>query len=213
MTRQVFRFDPPERFVAGTVGAPGDRTFYLQAASTGRVTSVLLEKEQVAALAQRVDELLDHVVLAAGGQTSVPAIAPVELVDNRPLELPLVEEFRVGPLALAWDEEAERVVIEAHAQVDASTTRPGDEESDDPESGEPSARAAAAARSTEPVFGDDESEEGADVMVVRLPGPMARAFAARSLALVAAGRPPCPLCGRPLDPQGHICPRKNGKLR
>lgn len=204
MTRQVFRFDPPRRFVAGTVGGPGERSFYLQAASDERVTSVLLEKEQVAALAQRVDELLDQVVLAAGGQTSVPAVAPVELADNDPLELPLVEEFRVGPLALAWDEDAERIVIEAHAQADASASDAGDEDSGGVETG---------AASSEPVFGDDESDEGADVMVVRLPGAMARAFAARSLALVAAGRPPCPLCGAPLDPQGHICPRKNGKLR
>ena len=202
MTRQVFRFDPPQRFVAGTVGAPGERSFYLQASSPERVTSVLLEKEQVAALAQRVEELLDHVVLAAAGETSVPAVAPLELADNGPLDLPLVEEFRVGPIALAWDDAAERVVIEAHAQPDPATATDDDAESDEPSD-----------RSSEPVFGDEDSEEGADVLVVRLPGGMARAFAARSLALVAAGRPPCPLCGAPLDPQGHICPRKNGKLR
>jgi len=206
VTRQVFRFDPPRRFVAGTVGGPGERTFYLQAATGERVTSVLLEKEQVAALAQRVDELLDHVVLAAGGSTSVPAVAPVELADNAPLELPLVEEFRVGPIALAWEEDSERIVIEAHAQADVSAS-----DEDDESGGVPGGASTEAVLG--PVFGDDESDEGADVMVVRLPGPMARAFAARSLALVAAGRPPCPLCGAPLDPQGHICPRKNGKLR
>jgi len=38
----------------------------------------------------------------------------------------------------------------------------------------------------------------------------ARAFVARASRVVAAGRPPCPLCGAPLDPQGHICPRRNG---
>lgn len=189
MTRQVFRFDPPERFVAGTVGGPGERAFYLQARSADGVTSVLLEKEQVAALAERLDELLDRVVLRAAGQTSVPAVVPSDLADNEPLDLPLVEEFRVGPIALAWDETAERIVIEAHAQADA------DDES------------------AEPAFGDEESTEGADMLVVRLPGDMARAFAARSIALVASGRPPCPLCGEPLDPEGHICPRKNGKLR
>lgn len=199
MTRQVHRFDPPQRFVAGTVGAPGERTFYLQAAAAPRVTSVLLEKEQVAALAQRLDELLDHVVRATGGQAAVPAVAPGELTDNDPLELPLIEEFRVGPIALAWDESAERVVIELHAQAEPAESGAGEAELPDP--------------GTEPVFGDEESEEGADVLVVRLPGAMARAFASRALALVAAGRPPCPLCAAPLDPQGHICPRKNGKLR
>jgi uncharacterized repeat protein (TIGR03847 family) len=47
----VHRFDPPERFVAGTVGPPGQRTFFLQARSGTRVTSVSLEKQQVAVLA------------------------------------------------------------------------------------------------------------------------------------------------------------------
>jgi uncharacterized repeat protein (TIGR03847 family) len=186
MPRNVFRYDPPTRFVAGTVGVPGERTFYLQARSGDGITSVMLEKEQVAALAERVDELLDRVVRRTGGRTAVPAAAPVDLTDNDPLELPLVEEFRVGPIALAWDDEAERVVIEAHAQSEDDSSPP---------------------------FGDDEAEDGPDVLVVRLPGAMARAFAARSLALVSAGRPPCPLCGNPLDPAGHLCPRANGKLR
>jgi len=185
--RQVFRYDPPTRFVAGTVGGPGERTFYLQARSAEQTTSVLLEKEQVAALAERVDELLDRVVLRSSGETPVPAIVPAALADAAPLDLPLVEEFRVGPIALAWDEEAGRLVIEAHAQEDQETGPPP--------------------------FGDDDADDGPDVLVVRLTGPMARAFASRSLALVSAGRPPCPLCGNPLDPAGHLCPRKNGKLR
>src|SRR6478752_2027745 len=54
----VHEFDPPERFVAGTVGEPGARTFFLQARSGPRLVSVALEKEQVAVLAERIDELL-----------------------------------------------------------------------------------------------------------------------------------------------------------
>src|ERR1700739_2924558 len=49
----VFTYDPPERFVAGTVGQPGQRTFYLQASGRGQVTSVALEKVQVRRLAER----------------------------------------------------------------------------------------------------------------------------------------------------------------
>ena len=59
MPRQVFEFDPPDRFVAGTVGEPGERVFYLQAASRGRVTSVALEKQQVRVLAERVVDMVD----------------------------------------------------------------------------------------------------------------------------------------------------------
>lgn len=36
-------------------------------------------------------------------------------------------------------------------------------------------------------------------------------FAAAGLELVAGGRPVCPMCGLPMDPEGHVCPRKNGK--
>ena len=38
----------------------------------------------------------------------------------------------------------------------------------------------------------------------------AAALAIRGTELVEAGRPPCPLCGYPLDARGHVCPRTNG---
>jgi uncharacterized repeat protein (TIGR03847 family) len=85
----VYSYDPPDRFIAGTVGQPGDRTFYLQARSGVRVTSVALEKGQVSQLAERLDELLDEVVRRTGGATEVPAAAPPALADDGPLELPL----------------------------------------------------------------------------------------------------------------------------
>ena len=37
----VYSYDPPDRFIAGTVGQPGERTFYLQATGGGRVTSTV----------------------------------------------------------------------------------------------------------------------------------------------------------------------------
>jgi uncharacterized repeat protein (TIGR03847 family) len=178
----VYTYDPPERFVAGTVGQPGERTFYLQAASGGRVTSVVLEKFQVSLLAERIDELLDEVLRRSGGQTQVPAAAPLELADDGPLDLPLTEDFRVGAIALAWDGEDERVVIEAQ------------EESETP---------------IEPLA-DEVPEEGPGVLRVRITPGVARAFSQRAIQLVGQGRPPCPLCGLPLDEDGHICPRQNG---
>jgi uncharacterized repeat protein (TIGR03847 family) len=173
--------------VAGTVGEPGSRSFFLQARSGPRVTSVALEKEQVALLAERLEELLDEIVRRTGGSTSVPAAVPADLTDNDPLDQPILEEFRVGSLALAWDESHARIVIEAGAVTEA----------DNP---------------AEPLS-DDPTAEAPDVLRVRLTGGQARAFAARAQAVVAAGRPPCPLCELPLDPQGHICPRQNGYRR
>lgn len=88
MSRQVFLYDPPDRFVAGTVGLPGRRTFFLQATAGPRVTSVALEKTQVAALAERMEELLDEVVRRTGGSAPVPAVSPTEVADTAPSTLP-----------------------------------------------------------------------------------------------------------------------------
>jgi len=114
----VFYYDPPDRFIAGSVGQPGDRTFYLQATSVGRVTSVVLEKFQVSLLAERIDELLDE-VLRRTDAAEIPETAPAALRDDGPLDLPLTEDFRVGAIALAWDSDGDRVVIEAQEESDA----------------------------------------------------------------------------------------------
>jgi uncharacterized repeat protein (TIGR03847 family) len=189
MARQVFEYDPPDRFVAGTVGQPGSRTFFLQARTGTRVTSVALEKAQVSVLAERIDELLDEVLRRTGGVAPVPAVAPADSDDNAPLDIPIEEEFRVGTMSLAWDGESERVVIECFAEG-----TPTDDELDLENAD------------------DDEAATGM-VLRVRLTGAAARAFAKRSIAVVAAGRPPCPFCAGPLDPEGHICPRANGYRR
>jgi uncharacterized repeat protein (TIGR03847 family) len=115
MPRQIFEYDPPDRFVAGTVGEPGSRTFFLQATGGGRTTSVALEKQQVSVLAERVEALLDEVVRRTAGEANVPALTPAEVEDTAPLEAPIEEEFRVGTMALAWDGDDEVVVIEAQA--------------------------------------------------------------------------------------------------
>jgi uncharacterized repeat protein (TIGR03847 family) len=191
MPRQIFVFDPPERLVVGTVGQPGERTFFLQARGGGQLTSVVLEKVQVAALAERLEQLLDELVRASGGAAAVPAIAPAELLDNAPLEQPIVEEFRVGALSLGWDPEAELVVIQAQALGE------NDPPADDDD---------------EPFLDDvdDPTADGPDVLRVRISGAVARAFTKRALEIVAAGRPPCQFCGQPLDPEGHVCARSNG---
>lgn len=180
----VYEYDRPERFVAGTVGVPGERTFFLQAKGNGKVTSVALEKAQVAVLAERIDELLDDVVRRSGGEAAVPAIAPTTLADTSPLDTPVDEDFRVGTMSLAWNSDTERVVIEC--------LEVGEEATDE---------------------GDLTPAPGASLLRVSLTGAAARAFADRAGAVVAAGRPPCPFCGNPLDPEGHVCPRANGHRR
>lgn len=165
-------FDLPEvdRFTAGTVGEPGARVFYLQVAAGGQVVSLRLEKAQVAALAGYLAELL----------ADLPTPSPEEIPEPAELVEPIVAEWVVGQLGVAFDEGRDRFVIRADEVV--------------------------------------EDDEGAGVDVVGGGGsarfavsrPQVAGFVVRAAALVVAGRPPCPLCRRPLDPEGHVCVKTNG---
>jgi uncharacterized repeat protein (TIGR03847 family) len=198
MTHQVHAFEPPERFVAGTVGEPGDRTFFLQARGGGRVISVALEKVQVTLLAEKLEELLMEANKRFG--VDLPDAPVLAGHDNDPLDTPVDEEFRVGTLGLAFDVDTATVVIEAieagEAEVEIEL---GDDDTDVDE---------------EPDEDDeDEPDDDLDRLRVRLSPEATRAFIDRARRVVAAGRPPCPLCGQPLDPAGHLCPRHNGYHR
>lgn len=190
MAPLIHGFDPPERFVTGTVGPPGARTFFLQARHGTRIVSVSLEKQQVAALAGRIDQLLDEVMSAQDDAvTIVPAVTPVGLEDSHPLEQPIEEEFRAGTMTLSWDPEDARVVIEVFPVAEPVVTGPDQLE------------------------GEYTEPEADEVLLVRLPPGPARAFVRRAEQVLEAGRPSCPFCGTPVDPEGHLCVRANGFRR
>jgi len=200
VARRTYLFDPPERFIAGTVGQPGNRTFFLQARTGSRVVSVSLEKVQVAAVAERLGHLLFE--LDQRGLVELGADRPAE--DAAPLDEPLAEAFRAGTLTLGWDGGRERILIEARAISDE------DEEADEDEQEEEGVEDEAMAAAIETFLADDDPD-GPDLLRVHLTAEAARAFVERAVRVVRSGRPPCPLCGNPLDPQGHICPRRNGQ--
>ncbi len=183
MARAIHVFRTPDRFVAGTVGEPGSRSFYLQAVHDARVVSVALEKQQVAVLAERISALLVEVNRRFG--TPLPP-ETTDVDDLSPLVTPVDAEFQVGTMGLGWDSEAETVVVELLAVTenafDASVVL-------------------------------DDAEEGPDAVRVFLSPESARQFANRSVRVISAGRPPCPLCEEPLDADGHICVRTNGYRR
>ncbi|AHD19736.1 DUF3090 domain-containing protein [Rhodococcus pyridinivorans] len=113
MARAIHVFRTPDRFIAGTVGEPGDRVFYLQAVHESRVVSVLLEKQQVQILADRMGLLLEEVQRRFG--TVIPDDPEV---DVSPLVTPIEAEFRVGTMGLGWDADAGSVVVELLAVTD-----------------------------------------------------------------------------------------------
>lgn len=168
MPTRVHEFSWPDRVVVGAIGPPGSRAFYLQVRAGRQLVSVALEKQQSAALAEKIDEVLDQLSTVAGNRLSVPSGTPIELVDNEPLEDVQVQ-FRLGAITLGWDPSTAQVVMEFHP------------------------------------LSEDESAEEEEMLLVRIPVGTARAFAKRTREIVAAGRPMCPRCGYPMDPEGHIC--------
>ncbi|CAN5390678.1 DUF3090 domain-containing protein [soil metagenome] len=182
MSRQLFFFDPPRRFVVGTVGQPGERVFFLQASDGQRTVSVSLEKSQVMVLTERMEQLLAEV---ADSTTEAPESTATP--DTAPLENPVDEEFRVAAMGLAYDTDAGLLVIEAQAEADSAET-------------------------AEATLLED-TEDGPDALRVRMHHTAAFEFIERARRVVAAGRPPCPLCNEPLDANGHVCPRHNGYRR
>jgi uncharacterized repeat protein (TIGR03847 family) len=186
MARQVFLYENPERFISGTVGTPGERTFYLQVKKGNLVTSVALEKTQVSLLCERMDALIDQLMDKDGSsEMFIPENFDQNTIDLLPLESPVNEEFRVGTITIGYNATKELITIEAHEDSQGSDVP-------DLESNQTS---------------------GPDLLRIRISLQFARNFCERGRRLVAAGRPPCPFCQLPLDPKGHICPRANGYLR
>jgi len=179
---RIFLFDPVERFVVGTVGIPGERTFFLQARTGSRLVSVSLEKAQVAAIADRVLQILREIRLSE-------PLTVIERVgyDDQPLESPIDEEFRVGVIGLAYVSDRRLIEIDLQAITDSNNA-------DD-----------------ELLEIDTSSDQ--DILRVLMTLGYAESFAKRANTVVAAGRAPCPFCGGPIDPNGHLCPRSNGYRR
>lgn len=186
MTAFTLRYENPDRFVSGTVGEPGERTFYLQVREANRLSSLVCEKQQVEVLANQIAHLLDEV--SARSLSSIDIPPPVDSpADNRPLDAPITDDFRIGPMSLAWDSRQDRIVLELFSD-DVEETITGISEI------------------------DTSALQDGTVCVITLTPAAARQFVARALTVVAAGRPVCPFCRQPMEPEGHVCPRSNGYL-
>lgn len=185
------RFEFPDRFVAGTVGQPGQRTFFVQARQGNRLVSVVVEKQQVEVLADHLERILDELVTMTGATVDIP---PSRLTarDLEPLDAPLEEEFRAGTMTIAWDGMVDAVQVELFSVDEVDLDQAG---------------------AAEGIFDADDLSAAAERLSVTITPDQARDFTARARALVHAGRPACPFCAQPINPEGHICPRANGYRR
>jgi uncharacterized repeat protein (TIGR03847 family) len=171
MAQYIFDFERVNYIVADAVGNPGQRTFFLQAQQGRQVATLLLEKQQVAALAASILQLLEEL------DEINPDLPPVgeNLTDLR-LREPLTPAFRVGQMGLGYDEMQDLMVLIAQELV-----------AEEEEGGAQPARARFFATRNQ-----------------------MRSLSEHALGAVASGRPDCPLCGQPIDAEGHFCPRTNG---
>ncbi|MEM9033567.1 MAG: DUF3090 family protein [Actinomycetota bacterium] len=159
---ESYRFDLVDDFTTGTIGRPGQRTFFLQVvAGLDRIT-FKCEKGHVSALATSLRTVLADLPEVTTGSRSGELLVGAE-------------EWNVGGIGLAYDEDGDRIIIQLE----------------------------------EMLFEEEEDEDDSATARFSITPAMAAAFCERAEDLVASGRPPCQWCGRPLDPDGHICPRMN----
>jgi uncharacterized repeat protein (TIGR03847 family) len=158
---ESFDFEAVTRVTAGAIGEPGKRAFYLQLRAAGELVSLALEKDQLRALTERLQEVFTRVPVPAAGR--LPDMA---------LEQPVTPIWRVGFMTLTYSQEEKAFEVSLVELVD---------EGDEPATGHFEASLA-----------------------------QMQALATHAATLIAAGRPPCPMCGGPIDHDGGVCPRLNG---
>lgn len=188
---ESYEFSHTSRFTVGTVGEPGRRVFYLQVGDAYDTVSLKLEKQQVQALAQFFVGLLADLPTPDANIT-VPAFME-----------PPFPDWTVGQIAVGVDEsDADNSLIVMIEELVVSEEPVAEELLAELEEIEDDERLE---QTIESLMG---KSEGATVKA-RISIDQAAAFVEVSNQLMSQGRPPCRLCGQPLDPDGHFCPRLN----
>lgn len=170
----------PDVFTADYSGQPGHRAFYLQARSAGESYTFAAEKQQVALLAEKLSEML----MMVDADDPIASLTPRRIPS---LEAIFADpSWHVGAIGLSYDDGADRVSIDLREVSESPVGEEAFEALEEP---------------------DDEAEESVRLLVTR---QQVRDFIVHALAIVQEGRPICPLCGLPMDPDGHACPATNG---
>lgn len=167
----LYNMNPASHITVGTVGEPGDRTFYLQASHDGETLSLIIEKSQAVALSAALSEMLGELE----NRFELPPVRAGRVSqESLVFQEPTVVPFRVAQIGIGYDEAEDKVVIVAQA------------------------------------LSDEEGEEESDVARFWISRDQAAALSEHAVNVAGQGRPICPLCGQPMQPTGHVCPRTNG---
>ena len=161
-----YEFSDVDGFACGTVGPKGRRVFFLQVREGDVEASLKMEKQQVAALARFLHEMLGDIERKrVAASTPDPLDATPEEADFREPEGP---DWIVGTIGAAYEETNRRIIL----WIEELT--------------------------------EDDEAEAASARIALRPGQVA-GFVEQANALVAAGRPPCPYCGAPLNHDDGFC--------
>lgn len=166
---QQIELNPVSYLTIGTIGLPGERTFYVQGGLGAQSISLVIEKEQATLLANSMETFLEELEATHPAETRD---ADESVFQDMRLREPVEALFRVGNMGMGFNESADQIVLVAYELVDE----------------------------------DDEP----DVVSFWGSRGQMRALLARAREVVASGRPICGNCGRPMDPDGHFCPNRNG---
>jgi uncharacterized repeat protein (TIGR03847 family) len=169
MAQEFYDLNPVMYITADAIGPPGQRVFYLQASEGDNTVTLVLEKEQVQALAISIEQMLEELE-----KQRPQSAGEMELISQYDMVLrePIEPAFRVGQIGLGYDEGADMLIVVAQELTD-----------------------------------EDEEMSVARFWATRA---QMKALSEQGLRAVESGRPICPLCNRPIDPDGHFCPRRNG---
>jgi uncharacterized repeat protein (TIGR03847 family) len=158
--------NPATQITVGTIGPPGQRTFYLQGSRGSQTISLTIEKEQARMLAESFDALIEELA------KKYPAAEEGAIWTDMRLREPIEPLFRVGNIGIGYNEDSNQVVLVAYELVG---------EEDEP-----------------------------NVVSYWISRTQVQSLVKHVYDVVKAGRPICGNCGKPIDPNGHFCPHRNG---
>ena len=187
--RVVYRHNPTDIFMVGTIGKPGERQFFLQFSSISGVNSISVEKTQVIALVERFEELLREIKRKK--LASDTALFSSAIKVDAELNYPVEEDFRAGVMGITWDPVDEKATFEVQELSELEEF-------------------------SDLVQIDDDASEfdfPPDILQAIISIPQIRGFVNLANQVISAGREPCPFCGLPININGHLCPRANGYKR
>ena len=188
MPREDIELRPVDHITTDAIGQPGKRVFYIHAWQDQRTVTMILEKLQILSLAEGVEQFLSE-VREKYPDLDEPSADYTE--DKMRIQPPVDPLFRIGELGLGYDANADLVVLVAREMTAEEAV--GDAEDDAADGAE-----------------KDQEAESASVVRLWCTRSQIRALARWGVEIASRGRPICPQCGEPMEPEGHFCPKKNG---